>query len=141
MLSALAGLLVGCAPAHSVVTENVAYQNANPEPIPSPQDKPLFDCAQKYSPVNGVRTAYESWQICKKFANANQLAQVNESALPGAPGKASDDLDMIERATGTTAADNEERQKDKIVAAAQVMEAAHPYRLNGLTAAATIATW
>lgn len=141
ILLALVAALPGCAAHHSVVTESVAYQTVKPAPKPASQDEPLFACAAKYPPIAGVRTAYDSWQLCKQFANANQLAQVNEANLPGSPEQAAYELEKTEIETGTTAEDNEERRKDNVVAAAQIMEAAHPYRLNGLTAAATIANW
>ncbi len=138
--------LAGCVGARHPMSaaqqqEFIAQQQREQQPAqqPAPQDKPLFDCAEKFPVITGVRTAYESWQKCKGFANKNQLAQVNEANLPGSPERQASDLERIEIETGTTAEDNEERRKDNIVAAAQVMEGAHPYRLNGLTAATIIA--
>lgn len=55
--------------------------------------------------------------------------------------RAGEDLARIKGEAGTTTADNESAASEKRVAAAQYLEAMHPYRLNGLTMATTIANW
>lgn len=49
-------------------------------------------------------------------------------------------LEQIEVATNTTEEDNEQARRQNAVAAAQFMEASHPYRLSGLTGAVILAT-
>jgi len=89
--------------------------------------------------IDAHEVSQVQWEQAKSRAtpavNSYMLAQRRSAE------SAADTLAQAEAATGTTAADSERARADKMVAAAQLMEAAHPYRLNGLTAATTIANW